>query len=78
MKNLERGNIDLEPIYTFFTEDILPANFARLLDEFLYNYMVMLVQSQPDDRIGIHKDTVEFIYYLKILRDIVPLCEKKI
>ncbi|MFR1814480.1 hypothetical protein [Dysgonomonas capnocytophagoides] len=77
MEKLEKGNLNLEPIYTFLTEDILPKDFSKLLDEFLYNYVMMLIQSQPDDRIGIHKDSAEFIYYLKLLRDILPLCDKK-
>lgn len=76
MEKLEKGNLNLEPIYTFLMEDIRPKDFSKLLDEFMYNYIVMLVQSQPSDRIGIHKDTIEFIYYLKLLRDILPFCER--
>jgi len=77
MGNQQRKKIDLDPIHTFLTEDIPPTDFAELLDKFMYNYVIMLLQSQPDDRIGIHEDTVEFIYYLKTLRDILPLCVKK-
>lgn len=76
MEKLERDNLNLEPIYTFLTEDIYPKDFSKLLDEFLYNYVIILLQSQPDDRIGIHKDSVEFIYYLRLLRNILPECEK--
>lgn len=76
MEKLERGNLNLEPIYTFLTEDIPPNDFSKLLDEFLYNYVLILIQSKLDDRINIHKDAVEFIYYLKLLRDILPQCEK--
>lgn len=77
MGNLEKSSLNLEPLYEFFTDEILPKDFARLLDEFLYNYVIMLVQSHRDDRIGIHKDTTEFIYYLKSLREIIPLCVKE-
>ncbi|NDV68431.1 hypothetical protein D0T66_05920 [Dysgonomonas sp. 25] len=74
----ENRKINIEPIYTFLTEDIPPKDFSELLDEFLYHYVMMLIQSHPNDRIGIHERTVEFIYYLKLLRDIIPLCEKKV
>lgn len=61
---LVRREINLEPIYTFLTEDIHPKEFAKLLDEFMYNYMVMLIQLREDDRIGIHEDALEFMHYL--------------
>lgn len=77
MENSNKPKIDLDPIYTFLTEDIPPKDFAKLLDEFIYNYVIMLIQSQPTDRIGIHENTVEFIFYLKTLRDILPLCDKE-
>lgn len=77
MEKLERGDIDLEPIYTFFKEDISPKDFAKLLDEFLYNYVVLFIQCQSDAIISTHKDTLEFIHYLKTLRDIAPLCDKR-
>jgi hypothetical protein len=77
MEKLERGDINLEPMYTFFKEDISPKDFAKLLDEFLYNYVILFIQSQSDAVISMHKDTLEFIHYLKTLRDIAPLCDKK-
>lgn len=77
MDKLERGNINLEPLYTFFTNDLSPLDFAWLLDEFLYNYIIILIESYADEEIGIHEDTTNFIYYIKLLRDIVPLCGKE-
>jgi len=69
--------IDIEPIRTFFKEDIYPKEFAELLDEFLYHYVLLLVQSIKDDKTTIHEETAEFIHYLKTLRDILPECEIK-
>lgn len=77
MEKLERGDINLEPVYTFFKEDISPKDFAKLLDEFLYNYMIMFIQSQPDGGISTHENTLAFIRHLKTLRDISPLCDKR-
>lgn len=78
MENQQK-KIDLTPINTFLTEDTNPTAFAELLDEFIYDYMTMLVRiqlSEEEDK-TIHEHTDEFIFYLKILRDILPLCEKK-
>lgn len=79
MNNLKKGNLDLEPIYTFLTEDTSPADFAKLLDEFLFDYTTMLVRIQlSDDKDKtIHEHTSEFIFYLKLLRDILPDCEER-
>lgn len=78
MENQNR-KINLEPIYTFFTEDTNPTAFAELLDEFIYDYMAMLVRIQLSDEKDktIHEHTDEFLFYLKTLRDILPLCVKK-
>lgn len=78
MENRQR-KINLEPIYTFLTEDIDPTAFAELLDEFIYDYITLLIEKQLsdcDDK-TIHQHTNQFIFYLKILRDILPECEKK-
>lgn len=70
--------LDLEPIIIFLSEDTNPKAFAKLLDDFLYDYMTMLVRIQQSDFNDktIHENTDEFICYLKLLRDILPLCEK--
>lgn len=77
MKNRQYRKINIEPIYTFLTEDIRPSEFAELLDNLLFHYIMMLIELQQDDRVGIHEKTIEFIHYLKLLRDILPECEKK-
>lgn len=64
MENQQR-KINLEPIYTFFREDIYPKEFAELLDEFLYHYVLLLVQAVKDDKTTIHEEAVEFIHYLR-------------
>lgn len=71
--------IDLTPIHTFLTEDTNPTAFAELLDEFIYDYMTMLVRIQLSDEKDktIHEHTDEFLLYLKTLRDLLPLCVKK-
>jgi len=78
MENRNR-KINLAPIYTFLTEDTDPKYFAQLLDDFLYDYLTMLVRIQLSNEKDktINERTYEFLFYLKTLRDILPLCEKK-
>lgn len=76
MENQERI-INLEPIYTFLTEDTDPTAFAELLDEFMYSYVFLLIRSQQAEKEDLHEHIFEFFHYLKLLRDILPLCEKK-
>lgn len=76
MKNLEKRIINIEPVRTFLMQDIYPKEFAKLLDEFLYNYVQLLIQGIKDDTTVIHEDTAEFLHYIKLLRDILPECEK--
>lgn len=79
MENLNKPNINLEPIYTFLTEDTSPIAFAKLLDELIFHYMTLLIRmqlSEFEDK-TIHQQTDEFLFYIKTLRDILPLCEKK-
>lgn len=70
--------LDLEPIKTFLSEDTTPKAFSKLLDDFLFDYTAMLVRIQLSDLEdkAIHENASEFIYYIKLLRDILPLCEK--
>lgn len=78
MENQQK-KIDLTPIHTFLTEDTYPTAFAELLDEFLFDYMTLLIRmqlSEFEDK-TIHQRTDEFLFYLKILRDILPLCDRK-
>lgn len=74
----ERKKINLDPIYTFLTEDTSPKAFAELLDNFIYDYITLLIRFQLSNFHDktIHEETGEFIFYLKTLRDILPLCEK--
>jgi len=68
--------INLDPIYTFLTEDTSPSAFAELLDKLLFDYITMLIRiqlSDEDDK-TIHENTDEFIFYVRTLRDILPLC----
>lgn len=79
MSNLHKGSLNLEPIYTFLTEDISPEDFAKLLDELLYDYINVLLKVQLSDFEDktIHQHADRFILYLKILKDILPYCEKQ-
>lgn len=72
-----RRKINLEPIYTFLTEDTRPLTFAKLLDEFLLEHFKMLARLQllDDEDNTIHENTCDFIHYIKLLRDILPYCE---
>lgn len=72
-----RKKINLEPIYTFLKEDTNPKAFAKLLDDFLFDYMTLLIEKQLSDSNDktIHEQTGEFFFYLKTLRDILPECE---
>ncbi|WP_036930489.1 hypothetical protein [Prevotella sp. 10(H)] len=56
-----------------------PIAFAELLDELIYDYITLLIEKQLsdcDDK-TIHQHTNQFIFYLKVLRDILPECEVK-
>lgn len=77
MENQDKRKIDLEPIYTFLTEDINPADFAGLLDELMHSYILLLIRSQQAGKEDLPEHVFEFFHYLKTLRDILPLCEKK-
>lgn len=70
--------LDLEPLKTFFSEDTTPKVFGKLLDEFLHNYITMLIRIQLSDYEDktIHQETDQFIFYIKMLKDILPECEK--
>lgn len=72
-----RRRINLEPLYTFFTEDIKPKAFARLLDELLLEHVSILVRlqlSEQENKI-IHEHSNDFILYIRTLRDILPYCD---
>ncbi len=75
-KNTQR-KINIEPIYTFLTEDTNPRAFTQLLDSFLLEHLSMLVRLQKLDtqNNAIHENTEEFILYIKLLRDMLPYCE---
>jgi len=79
MERFNKPKINLEPIYTFLTEDTNPTAFAKLLDEFMYDYLTLLIEKQLSDCNDktIHENTNEFILYIKLLRDILPYCEKE-
>ena len=79
MENSAKRKIDLEPLYTFFTEDTNPKAFAKLLDDLLLEHLRMIFMLQLSDEKDkrIHKLTDEFILYIRILRDILPYCDKK-
>ena len=79
MKNSAVRKINVEPLYTFFTEDTNPKAFAKLLDEFLLEHLRMLVMVQLSDEKDktIHEHTDEFILYIRTLRDILLYCENQ-
>jgi len=68
-------NINIETLHTFFKEEIRPKDFAEMLDKFLYNYIRLLIRSLKVDDILLHEDTDQFVYYIKVLRDILEECE---
>lgn len=77
---MERNNqrkINLKPVYTFLTEDTTPKDFAKLLDDFIFEHFSMIsrLQKLDNDDKTIHENTEEFIHYIKLLRDILPYCE---
>lgn len=78
MEYSAKRKIDIEPLYTFFTEDINPKAFAKLLDELLFEHLRMIVMLQLSDQKDkrIHEHTDEFILYIRLLRDILPYCDK--
>lgn len=69
--------IDFAPIETFFSEDTRPKEFAILLDDFLYEHMVLLAKLQTSDYKDktIHPDTEQFIVQIKHLRDVLLFCD---
>ena len=77
MENSAKRKIDIEPLYTFFTEDTSPKAFAKLLDELLIEHLRMLVRKLLLDKEdnSIHEHSEEFILYIKTLRDILLYCE---
>jgi len=79
MDNNTHKKINVEPLYTFFTEETTPKAFAKLLDEFLIEHFAMLVRLQKLDKTdkSIHENTNDFIHYFKVLKDILPYCEIK-
>lgn len=70
--------LNLEPLYRLLSEDIKPEALSKLLDELLCDYMAMLIRIQLSDcnNKTIHQDTGLFIFYLKLLRDILSHCQK--
>lgn len=78
MDNSDEIKINLEPLYIFFTENTTPNVFAKLLDELMYEYINLLIRFQLSDFYDktIHQDTDQFIFFIKLLRDILPKCEK--
>mgnify|MGYP001432769874 CR=1 FL=1 len=50
MEYSAKRKIDIEPLYTFFTEDINPKAFAKLLDELLFEHLRMIVMLQLSDQ----------------------------
>ncbi len=74
MENIQQLN--LEPLATFFTENISPSDLAQLLDELLFDYVSMLIQSMQSDSDSVHEQANQFVFHLKTLRDILPECEK--
>jgi len=50
--------------------------FAKLLDDFMYSYMFLLIRSQQAEKEDLHEHIFEFFHYLKLLRDILPECKR--
>lgn len=71
--------LSLEPLYKLLTEDIKPEALSKLLDELLCDYTAMLIRIQLSDcnNKTIHQDTGLFIFYLKLLRDVLASCQNR-
>jgi hypothetical protein len=65
----------LELLDRFLSEEISPADFAQLIDKFLFDYMSLLIRFLCKESDGVNVQTHDFIYYLKALRDILQKCE---
>lgn len=68
--------INLDAIYVFFKEEISPKELAELLDKLLYHYVQLLIGAIKEDNFFLHENTAQFIYFIKLLRDILPECEQ--
>lgn len=71
---------DFSPLIKHLTEEILPWELAKVFDELAYDYARMFIRLQTlEDELSqhIHEDTGEFIFQLKILRDILKKCKAK-
>lgn len=75
---MEKRKINLEPIHTFLTTDTSPTLFSDLLDEFVHDYMTMLVRIQLSGDIdkSIHEKTDLFLFYIRSFREVLGYCVK--
>jgi len=76
MEKRKERYVNIEPIEKFLNEYISPTELAELIDELFYEYLSVLVKSAEDGRVIIHEDMQGFIYYMKLLRDVLRQCEK--
>ncbi len=76
MENIQKQEINLEPLIPFFSENIAPSEFAQLLDELIFDYVSILIQLMQSDGDSIHEQANQFVFHLRTLRDILPECEK--
>lgn len=73
----EPKELDLTPLNKFFIDQISPTELAKILDEFLFEYINFLVRHlYTGDFEGVHFKTHQFVYYLRTLQDILPECKK--
>lgn len=68
--------IDIQPLYTFFTEDTSPKDLSELIDELMNEYILLLIRAQEAEMQTIHERTYEFFFTMRTLKNILPKCEE--
>lgn len=73
-----KSNIRLKPLKKYLCKDISPKQLARLLDELAYDYTrITLRMQQTEDHLSLfnHPEASDFLYHLKLLRDVLRKCK---
>lgn len=74
-----KENENLLPVYTYLMKVISPQELARLIDNFTFDYMRMIVLLSQEKTIcdlNIQSEVIDAIYMLKELRDALNQCER--
>ncbi|MCD7972908.1 MAG: hypothetical protein LUG18_09635 [Candidatus Azobacteroides sp.] len=68
---MDNQNINLQPLISFLETECHSTNLSKLLDGLLYDYVSLVLEYRLSGN-DLHKNTLSFIYYLKMLRDLTP------